>query len=141
MNIEFIISNVPRNTILEMLKKEQEIKYSKEIQDIYTLKFYNKSTVNIDIEIQKFVLKQFNFTDSKKSLHNYWKIPSTYWNDNEIKNSVFYMKYNIFQYTSLMIDDSIVNCNLIEYPTKKSVSLFDISNQTKPLVLLAGSIT
>ena len=41
-------------------------------------------------------VRKFGFNDNESSIEEYWKIPSTYWNDDEIKNAVFYMKLNIF---------------------------------------------
>lgn len=143
----FIITEVSRDTILKMVKHEQEIRYSKGIQEAYTQQYYaskdnpNYKPVNIEIEIQKFVLLYHEFNATEDDLHEYWKIPSTYWNDEEIKNSIFYMKLNIFQYPKVEVGDDLIDTNLIDYSTNKQVSLAKLHMNNRPLVLLAGSMT
>lgn len=144
--IEFNINSVNREKILEMVKEEQIVRYSKGIQDIYTQQYNasknsNYERVNIEQEIQKYILRKFGFKDDYNSLHQYWKIPSTYWNDEEIKNSIFYMKLNIFEYPKVKIDDNIVDVELINYNTNVNMSLSSLENHGKPVIILAGSMT
>jgi len=144
---DFNINAVDRNKILEMVKEEQTVRYSKGIQEAYTKQYFAQKEnpdykiVRIEREIQKFILRKFGFNDHNKSLEEYWKIPSTYWNDKEIKNSIFYMKLNIFQYTKLSIDDDIIDTSLIEYETGKDITLCSLQKPGRPLVILAGSMT
>ena len=144
---DFYIHNVERNKILEMLKEEQTVRYSKNIQEIYTQQYYleknnpNYIRVNIEQEIQKYILRKFGFKDDVDSLKEYWKIPSTYWKDEEIKNSIFYMKLNIFNYSKLEINDDMVDAELINYETNDFVSLKSLQKANRPLVILAGSMT
>ena len=83
--IDFKINKVDRNLILEMVKEEQLVRYSKGIQEAYTKHYYAQQNnpeyepVRIEREIQKYILKKFSFNDNDKSLEEYWKIPSTYW--------------------------------------------------------------
>jgi hypothetical protein len=79
--------------------------------------------------------------DNVFSLKEYWKIPSTYWEDEEVKNSVFYMKLNIFQYSNLSINDNVIDASLIDYKSNKEVNLLSLQNPARPLVILAGSMT
>ncbi len=144
--MEFNINQVPRDKILQMVSEEQKVRYSKGIQEAYTEQYYamkdvNYERVNIEQQIQKFILRKFGFTDTLESLEQYWKIPSTYWNDTEVKNSIFYMKLNIFQYTNLAIGDNIVDTQLIDYKTNKNILLSELGIPNKPLVILAGSMT
>lgn len=93
------IHGVDRETIIRMVKEEQSVRYSKGVQEAYTIQYMNanhKEVVNIEREVQQFILRKFGFKDDMESLEQYWKIPSTYWNDAEIKNNLFYMKLNIF---------------------------------------------
>jgi hypothetical protein len=139
--ITFNVLNVEREKIIEMLSYEEKVKYSDEIQEIYSSQYINKTPLNIDIEIQCHVLQNFGFTSTQKDLEEYWKIPKKYWNDNEVKNSIFYMRYNIFEYSQIKKGESIPKCRLINpfFPDK----IIELSTlQTyKPLILLAGSIT
>ena len=144
--MEFKINSVNREKILEMVKEEQKVRYSKGIQEAYTTQFYNSKNdnyerVNIEREIQKYILRKFGFTDSIESLQEYWKIPSTYWNDEEVKNSIFYMKLNIFQYPNVKLEDELINVPLVDYKTNDIVSLSSLQKPNRPLVILAGSMT
>jgi hypothetical protein len=144
---DFILQDVSRDDIIKMLKDEQEVRYSKNIQNIYTQQYYasqqdsNYKPVRIEIEIQKYILKKYGYTDNEESLNEYWKIPSTYWNDEEVKNSIFYMKLNIFQYPKINVGDNLIDANLIDYNTDKEITLSSLQNKNKPLVILAGSMT
>lgn len=143
---DFMIKLVSRDKILEMVKEEQTVRYSKGIQEVYTQQYHaskNQDYININIEqeIQKFILRKFGFKDDKQSLEEYWKIPSTYWKDDEIKNSLFYMKLNIFQYPKVKLDDNMINVNLINYETNNIVSLASLEKHVRPLIMLAGSMT
>lgn len=143
---DFKIDTVSREKVLEMVKEEQSVRYSKGIQEAYTQQFYaskNESyeRVNIEREIQKYILRKFGFKDDDNSLEHYWKIPSTYWDDEEVKNSIFYMKLNIFQYPKVKVDDNMIDTQLIDYKTNSSISLSSLETPGKPLVILAGSMT
>ena len=143
---DFEIDSVSREKILEMVKEEQSVRYSKGIQEAYTTQYYaskheNYERINIEREIQKYILKKFGFKDDMNSLEQYWKIPSTYWNDEEIKNSIFYMKLNIFQYPKVKIDDNMIDTFLIDYNTNANISLSSLETSGKPLIILAGSMT
>jgi hypothetical protein len=143
----FNIHSVKREDILRMVKEEQNVRYSKQIQSIYTQQYLestnnpNYENVNIEQIIQKHILRKFGFNDSIESLEEYWKIPSTYWNDEEIKNSIFYMKLNIFKYPTVNLDDNIVDTQLIDYQTNAHVSLASLETLNRPLIILAGSMT
>lgn len=142
----FLINSVDRDKILEMLKEEQFVRYSKGIQEAYTEEYHasqneNYKRINIEQQIQKFILRKFGFTDDNTSLTEYWKIPSTYWNDDEVKNSIFYMKLNIFQYPKVKLDDDLIDTVLLDYKTEKEINLSSLQNTDRPLVLLAGSMT
>jgi hypothetical protein len=142
----FILNEVERGLVLEMLKEEQKVRYSKGVQEAYTQQFYAKQAsktyqpVGIEIEIQKFILNKFGFNTDEESLKEYWKIPSTYWHDEEVKNSIFYMKLNIFEYPKIALNDDIIDVSLIDYKTNNKIMLSSL-HQEKPLVILAGSMT
>ena len=145
--VDFEINLISREKILEMVKEEQTIRYSKGIQDVYTLQFNNISNdanyerVNIEREVQKYILRKFGFKDDNNSLEQYWKIPSTYWHDEEVKNSIFYMKYNIFQYPRVKINDDLIEVPLVNYATNDIIHLSSLQQPERPLVILAGSMT
>ena len=144
---DFILSNINRSQVLEMVKEEQTVRYSKGIQEAYTKQYYaqqsnpNYQIVPIEREIQRYILRKFGFNDDDNSLHEYWKIPSTYWNDEEVKNSIFYMKLNMFQYPKVKPDDNMIDVNLIEYTSGKELTLSSLQTPNRPLIILAGSMT
>jgi len=145
--IDFKINEVERNLVLEMVKEEQSVRYSKGIQEAYTTQFNAQQNnpdyepIRIEREIQKYILKKFGFNDNEISLEEYWKIPSTYWKDDEIKNSIFYMKLNIFQYPKVTVNDEIIDASLIDYETDQEINLSSLQNPGRPLIILAGSMT
>jgi hypothetical protein len=143
----FILENVDRLKIIDILKEEEKVRYSKQIQEIYTTQYYNSlktptyKNINIEREIQKHILKYYGYDDSDESLKEYWKIPLYYWNDEEVKNSIFYMKLNIFQYPKIKIGDDLSDVDLMEYKNDKNIKLSDLSSNEKPLIILSGSMT
>jgi hypothetical protein len=140
----FILEEIPRETILKMVKLEQEWRYSKEIQDLYYQAYQENINIGtlIEDQIQQGILRNFGFNNNDKSLEEYRKIPKTYWNDGEIKSSLFYMNLNIFQYPNIQVGDELINTPLLNLD-KTETSLKELSFKTngKPLVILAGSIT
>ncbi len=142
----FILSGIKRDLVLEMLREEQKVRYSKGVQEAYTQQFHAKQAsptyqpVRIEIEIQKFILNKFGFNSDEDSLKEYWKIPSTYWDDEEVKNSIFYMKLNIFEYPKVALEDNMIDVPLIDYKTNEETML-SLLHREKPLVVLAGSMT
>lgn len=145
--MDFNIHKVDRDVVHAMVKEEQIVRYSKEIQEMYTKEYYLQQKqvyyqpINIEMEIQKHILNKFGFASDKSSLEQYWKIPSTYWNDEEIKNSIFYMKLNIFEYPKVAINNDMIDSNLIDYQTGQEISLCSLQKPNRPLVILAGSMT
>lgn len=148
--ISFVAKDIPREMVLSLLQYEEQVKYSPEIQEIYTTSFYAnqqnhiplKKQVNIDVEIQKHVLNYYGFSCEEEDLQEYWKLPKMYWNDSEIKNSVFYMRYNIFEFSEHKPGESIPSHLRIysSHDLTQSMSLMDLFHN-KPFILLAGSMT
>jgi hypothetical protein len=132
--------------VIAMLKEEEKVRYLPEIQEIYTEQYHLSKNpqyirISIEIEIQKYILQKFGYSSTPESLAQYWKIPSTYWHDEEVKNSIFYMKLNIFEYPDLKVGDAVIDSTLIRYDNGNTFNLSDAQNTNRPLVLLAGSIT
>ena len=143
----FVLQTIERDQVLAMMREEQKVRLSDEIQQVYTEQFLAGENdpdyvpISIEIEVQKFVLRTFGFLDDDASLREYWKIPSTYWHDEEIKNSCFYMKHNIFQYPTTHVGDPMRDVNVLDYGQNAPVSLSSLHKPGRPLILLAGSMT
>jgi len=143
--MEFIVSEIPIYKIIEMLSYEEKIKYSDDMQEIYSKQYYESKDVvnkllNLDVEIQRHVLETFGYLSNENNLKEYWKIPGLYKDNEDIKNSVFYIRYNIFEFNKMKIGKKIPPCRLINTENKE-IQLNSLHNNNKPLVLLAGSIT
>lgn len=147
MSNDFDINLADKWEIINMLKEEEKIRYSKPIQEVYTEQYYlmesnpDVQRLNIELEIQKYILTKFGYSTSPNSINNYHKIPSRYFHDIDVKNSSFYIKLNIFQYPNVQVGDDIINAKLIDYTSKQYVNLVDLETNNKPLVILAGSMT
>ena len=145
--MDFIVKDVEREKVVSMLKEEQTIRYSKNIQDLYTEQFYNRNNnpeierVNIEREIQKFILRKNGFTDNYFSLTEYWKIPSFYREDEEVRNSSFYINLNIFEEPALNVGDNMKDISCIHFDTMTPTTLSYLMKPDRPLVILAGSMT
>lgn len=145
--MDFILENINREKIIAMLKQEQTVRYSKNIQEIYTKQFYNRNSnpeierVNIEREVQKFILRQNGYNDNDESLTEYWKIPGTYWYDDEVRNSSFYIKLNIFEEPSFQLGDNMKDISCIDFQTMVPTTLTYVMKPNRPLVILAGSMT
>ncbi len=146
----FDITAVNRNEILEIMRTEQEVRYSDVMQNVYTKQQVRENgapediaPINVDVEIQKYVLRKFGYSDDAASLQEYWKIPSTYWTDDEIKQSIFYMKHNIFSYPPCSVGGAVVDASLLTYPdlSPKSVAELSLRGGKRPVVIFAGSMT
>ena len=129
----------PRSRVIEMLKFEQKLRYSPEIQKIYSHLYTQRNNFRIETEIQKYVLTHFGYQET--DLEEYWKIPKLYWEDEEVKNSIFYMKLNIFSYGNLKVGDKMVDVPLYDYVSTKEINLSNLETPGRPLVILAGSMT
>jgi hypothetical protein len=128
-----------RNKVIDMLRFEQKVRYSPEIQKVYSAQYATGTrNVSIEKEIQKYVLKTFGYSDDQ--VEEYWKIPRLYWQDEEVKNSIFYMKLNIFTYGDVSVGDKLIDVPLYDFQTNSTVYL-DTLYRDKPLVILAGSMT
>ncbi len=128
-----------RDKVLEMLRFEQQVRYSPEIQKVYSAQYASGTrSISIEKEIQKYVLRTFGYDDNQ--VEEYWKIPKLYWEDEEVKNSIFYMKLNIFSYGNISVGDKLIDVPLYDYQANSILQL-DTLCRDKPLVLLAGSMT
>lgn len=139
--MNFQLSETDKVTVFEMLKSEQTLRYSDQIQNLYD---QGLNTVNdpefIEKMVQKSVLEQYGYNTSEQSLRNYQAIGSYYINDDDIKNAIHYLRINIIKDCQIPLNSDYVDVNLVKLdgtPTKLS-SLYNIE---KPLVILAGSIT
>jgi hypothetical protein len=140
--MEFVLSTISRETVLKMLRMEEKLKYSFEVQKQYSELYENQlQNTDLDIYLQTRVLAEHGFATTQSSLEEYWKIPSTYWHDSEVKNAVFYMRLNIFQFSTCSIGDTYRNSTIYHLNDSTKIKLSDLQLHNRPLILLCGSIT
>jgi len=132
---EFVLEDIKnRELILDMLKYEDTLYLSNEGQS--TLRNYgsNFSSLESSKIIQRQTLEKFNFCSSEESLKNYRKIFQHYYRssidyDNEILQSVFYMRENrCLYYTEpeLIIGDKLPDVELFNLDGTTKNNLYDI---------------
>mmetsp|Transcript_6901 Transcript_6901/g.17445 ORF Transcript_6901/g.17445 Transcript_6901/m.17445 type:complete len:148 (-) Transcript_6901:1470-1913(-) len=137
----FDVLSVPRDKVIAMLKLEQEVRYSKEWEELYDFVLSDPSYPETlpERKAQQLVLKKFGFDTSLDSLQGYWKIRSKYEHDDEVMNSAFYLKYNIMKRGHIREGDDMTD---VEVRTEDGEPvLLSSFVSSKPTVILAGSIT
>ena len=139
---KLLIENIDKKLAIELLKYECELRKSNEIQDYYT--FLDNSKGGRQEIVENFVqfktIRDFGFKPNWDSLNNYRQISKKFQNDKEVENSAFYLKYNIMKLGNLNLGDIAPDVPLL-YLDKSPCSLYDFKDETKPLVILSGSIS
>jgi hypothetical protein len=148
--MNFILDAQSKNHIIEMLKYESKLRYSKEVQDLYSKGYYeniNEITYGTFVEnlVQMETLSNFGFNTNQDDLNEYRRIFSKYKNDNDVINSAFYFRLN--SYCPFELNDTTNHyndINLINLDDKKEYMMSTIGcggKSNRPLVILAGSLT
>jgi len=140
---------IPKDVLVKMLRIENEIRLTEEVQDKLdqTIIADSDSYTEIIEGIQKTVLKQFGFEADQTNLTRYRAASSMYPDDAEIKNEAYYYKFNRSRQGNLKEGDSInlQSLSLYNLATNQHQNIYDIlqveSNTQLPLVLIAGSIS
>ena len=91
--------------------------------------------------MQRRILRQHGFAPSLDNLRRYWSIRSYYEDDDEIMQSVIYLRYaHLLKDCPLDLGSLVPNCSLVALDgTTTSLNQYATNNQQ--LVILAGSIT
>ena len=101
--IPFDACSVSRDKLLAMLRREQQLRDSRETQDLYD--YYHKrgecSPDTVEIDIQRKVLCEFGFSCADSSVSEYWQVYNV-WKDHiekdeELRNSVVYLNRHLFR--------------------------------------------
>lgn len=140
---DFLVDQIDRDLVIMMLQHEEELRYSDKYQDIYDDKIKNPqnySMTSVEINLHKEVLNHFGFSDSDQSIDQYQLIPSKYRNDEEVKSSAYFIRYNIMRDSDIIEGDQYIDVDLVDLEGK-SCRLSQFCSKERPLVILAGSIT
>jgi hypothetical protein len=139
--MDFQINNVDRMMILNMLVYEQKLRYSDQIQNLYDQNLNNHEDPEfVEKSVQRDALENCGFNTSERSIKNYQSIAYYYEDDEEIKQAIHYMRINIIKDCPIKVNQPYINSNLVTLD-ENPVQLSDYYNLSRPLIILAGSIT
>jgi len=148
----FILEEVPiieidRSLLIQILKRENEIRMSPEIQDQYTNMRINYKAdgeeeydlFRIDRQAQLMALRDFGFEPSEDDSLEAYQLSCGLWMDEEeVKECVVWMKYEFMKLGTLEIGDLAPEANLFNLEGK-SISLSSHYNAERPLIVVGGS--
>lgn len=141
MSLPFRLDKVSRDVVLAMTTAENDMRISDEIQETYDrMHGATRGSEAVELYMQKEVLSRFGFDPSNEGIVEYQRILQVYGADKEIMDSVVYLRYShlyrpITETGHLATDVKLYNLD------HQQVSLFDLTNNGKPTVIMAGSIT
>jgi hypothetical protein len=136
--MDFRVKETARKKIIEMLKHENKLRISDKYQEMYDNKQNDDDQEIVEKTLQKQVLRDFEYNDD--TLEEYNSILSHYRDDEEVKNSVLYMKYNIVEECPIKIGETVPDSKIIKLDGTPC-QLYDFLQDDRPTVILAGSIT
>jgi hypothetical protein len=140
---DLIAFSFSKQDVIKLLSYEQEVRRNNIIQEFYDVNYLsgNKNDETVENYVQKIVLYHFNYKPTDDNLYQYNLFPSLWKHDNDVKNSVFYIKHNYIKEIQLNINDLAPNVNLLEYNTAKPGTLHDHFSNIKPTIIFSGSMT
>lgn len=125
-----------------MLKREDELRLSEEVQDKYGL--YPESwdwKWQVTDEVQRQVCKEFGFADNvEEGLDLLRSSQVLFPDDEELKQAAHYLKYNIHISCPLQIGCVVPNIPLYNLSGEET-QLHDVAKLHKKTMVLAGSHT
>eukprot|EP01102_Stenamoeba_stenopodia_P008811 TRINITY_DN2576_c0_g1_i4.p1 TRINITY_DN2576_c0_g1~~TRINITY_DN2576_c0_g1_i4.p1 ORF type:complete len:177 (+),score=25.94 TRINITY_DN2576_c0_g1_i4:54-533(+) len=136
--------DIPRDVLRNMLVFENGLRTSKEFQEKYSQQDDPQHFVQVTREIQERTLSQFGY--SLDFLTVYQSSRALYQGDKALWSGVLYENYDISREGSLKEGCPVPDCRLYSLATAKETHLHDYlrslsSDNTKPLVIIAGSAT
>lgn len=137
----FNVLKTDTNIVIKLLKEEQKLRYSDQVQKMYDDGLNQKGDPEyIEKWIQRKVLKNNGFTPNDLSMSNYQAIGHYFKDNSDVKDAVQYLRINIMKACHLNIGDHYIDCNIVTLNGQKH-RLSQHYDQNKPFVILAGSLT
>merc|ERR1712137_826176 len=138
---EFDVDEVPRDLVIQMLKYEDRLRKSPEMQALYD-RCNHVAGDQVERFIQRNVLKRHGFTPSVENLAEFWKIRAKYGDDDrEVMESVIYLRYaHLLHECTIPLGAAAPDATLVTMD-QKPCRLPDYMQQHDKLVILAGSMT
>lgn len=141
MSLPFRLDEVSRDVVLSMTTAENEMRISDEVQNAYDrMHEVSRSSEGVELFIQKQVLSIFGFQPSNEGLVEYQRILSVYGGDEQIMDSVVYLRYSHL-YRPITETGHLATDVVLHDLDGGAVSLFDLTDNGRPTVIMAGSIT
>ncbi len=132
-----VLNNLTKDKLLEMVKYEAQLRYSDEYQQKYQEKIQNNSTDIVENYIQEDVLVKFGYDITDDNLYTLRSAFSEYKDDEDIKNSAFWIGLNIV-HDGVDVGTPMKNI-ILHNIDGEQVELDAIVD--KPTIILAGSMT
>jgi hypothetical protein len=136
------ITKTPRSRVIDLLKTEDSLRRSHEVQLTYDTLHdeIGFSSEIIEDYVQRKTLQKLGYIPSLQNLSEYRTIRQHYCKDSEVMNSVMYLKYaHLYKPCPIVLGRQAPNAVLCDLLGKKRM-LMDFAKK-KPLVIMAGSIT
>lgn len=139
---ELSIDLIDEDLAVKLLKYECKLRKSAEMQDYY--EFLNETEKGREETVENFVqfktIRDNNFKPTIKSLSEYRKISTKFYNSDRVKQSAYYLKYNIMEPGNLHLGDKAPDVPLLTL-NKEKCYMRNFMTSSKPLVILSGSIS
>jgi len=133
-----------RDKVLKILKREEEIRFSdKYIQQCNAVANIPNAWLDVTSEMQKKVAEEFGYIDpiiNTLAVYIIRKAKDIY-PDEEIKNSVVHFRENFAHQGKFKEGDKIINPILYNSINGNNCRLYDILDNEKKNIILAGSHT
>lgn len=135
--MEFYVDSVPKGVVVDMLRYEEQERYSERIQALFD---QPHEVMSVEDNLQREVLKHFGYSSSDQSLNQYRLIPGKYKDDDEVRQAAYFIRYNIMVDGELGVGSEMVDVPLVSLDGTPC-QLSDFVHGYRPLVILAGSVT
>jgi hypothetical protein len=140
--MELDLDEVPRATVLAMLRAEDALRKSNEMQALYD-KASHVQGDQVERFMQRHVLKAFGFAPSFANLRRYWGIRAKYGDDDaELMETVIYLRYaHLLRHCTIPIGAACPDASLLALDGTVRSLQHDYMDKHEMLVVLAGSMT
>lgn len=141
---------INRNQLIILLEEEESIRQSKELLELYdSTTIYDYAEIDFDIRMKALKNKLPNLigvakesVDWEDAIKAYSLACGEYINDKEIREKIVWMRYDKTRLGTFRIGDDAVIEDLCVYDLNKNkVNFKDLIDQTKPTIMVCGSMS
>lgn len=138
VQIEEMLGKLNRDVLLQMLRREEELRFSDETQQLYDKYPDDVPPFSIEENIQRQVLQEFGFEPNDIWLRLYQYTNGRFPTDVELRNTAVYMRCDRSRPTDAKIGDPLRPATLRSLDGSVC-QLSDFIKPGRPLVVIAGS--